>query len=144
MTPHYIPDYFYFFYGDEVVNYVDKMNVYDLADFAISLVFNNVDMNDYKNITVNDCEEALSSYMSNFNNVNSDEKLDILCKCYNTLIKYETGINFLSCAIKFKFHLKFFLLGASTENIENFRVATKEFEHAERLGTMSNKEKKSK
>lgn len=144
MSPHYIPDYFYFFDSGEIVNYVDKMDVYYLADFAISLVFNKVDMNEYRNITVNSCKEALSSYMSNFNNENKIEKLEILFKSYNTLIKYETGINFLSCAIKFKFQEKFLLRGATNEDIEAFRNAAEELDEAEKLGTMLNKEKKSK
>lgn len=141
--PHYVPEYFYLGNG---INKVDLMDVYKLADFAITLIptFDDNKVEDcIGDDKINECIKLLKAHMDNYvSDGNYDnENMNNLAKCYYLLNADLIGRELLFRTIHFKFWNKFLLKkGLSPDIIMAFSKANEDLKMIEQIGTTINKE----
>lgn len=142
--PHYVQDDFYL--GDGV-NKVDKMDVYNLADFAITLT--PITEDEKKNCFIDEkkvytCISALRVCMENYVSYCGTENMEVMAKlfnCYTLLINDLIGKEYLFRIIYFKFFNQLLLLkGLPIESIKAFSKIHEDLEVIEQIGTVVNKE----
>lgn len=140
--PHYVSDYFYLGEGD---NKVDLMDVYNLADLAISLLskYDDNSENFIDDSKINECIRLLKAYIDNYvmsNNLNNDN-MNNLVNCYNLLNTYLIGRELLFRTIYFKLWNRFLLnKGLSIDMIKAFSKAHDDLKTIELIGTTINKD----
>lgn len=140
--PHYVSDYFYL--GDRD-NKVDLMDVYNLADLAISLLSKYDDNleNFIDDSKINECLRLLKAHIDNYvmsSNLNNDN-MNNLVDCYNLLNTYLIGRELLFRTIYFKLWNKFLLnKGLSIDMIKAFSKAHDDLKTIELIGTTINKD----